>query len=584
MIRVEANGRNSLFRRYGAAVLKKLAALCALTLGPFGACLAQDDFFIKDYFVDINVKESGVFTVTEIIHVYFNYPRRGLIRDIPLQYKVSSEVSGRWLDRFFPHELEISAVSVKNHPFALEQQGTGIRIRIGDPNVYLEKDQIYEIQYSIANGVLHRKEFSEFYWNLIGDFWDQEIRHSGFKVRFPAGTPLKKEDVAVYTGRYGSKNQFTSAKVEGSVVEGEVSEMLGRGMGLTLAVRLPKGVVKEMPWHYGLWTHVKFGLIPLLAFALFGYSWWRFGRDSRLAKTVAYLPPKHIDSALAGYSIDLKAHQRDVLSLIPYFGAKGYLKLETQSGGDMVFYKLQDLPADAPPHQKIFFEGLFESGPAVNLSALKNRFYTTLAHCSDSIKDAALNSDYFTPQSVKVYRRSLYLLIIGGVLNAAYCVFNGRIVFAVITVAVIAVLVLINYILLKRSQLGDEIFLQVRGFRQFIKLAERDKLNFLLQEDPQYFDKTLPYAVAFGLTEEWTHKFAGLALQPPKWYGMQATHYSAHGGFNASDFERAMNDSLSEMRSVMSSQPAGDGASWSSGGGGGGFSGGGFGGGGGSSW
>lgn len=64
-----------------------------------------------------------------------------------------------------------------------------------------------------------------------------------------------------------------------------------------------------------------------------------------------------MDSALAGFAIDIKSNQRDALSLIPYFGSLGYLKLNmskkrTFSSDEMTFIKLKELSSDAPAHQK----------------------------------------------------------------------------------------------------------------------------------------------------------------------------------------------------------------------------------------
>jgi uncharacterized membrane protein YgcG len=311
--------------------------------------------------------------------------------------------------------------------------------------------------------------------------------------------------------------------------------------------------------------------------------WWKHGRDTRLAKVVAYLPPKKLDSALAGYAIDLKANQRDALSLIPYLGSKGYLSVKQVNDAEINFTKLQDLPADAPPYQKIFFEGLFGNQQQVSLSSLTNQFYTTLNATIDSIKDSALHSDYFTKDSVKIYKYSIFILILLAIVNSVFCFFGGNFLFLGFTIIVSVILILITYILLKRSMSGDEIYKEVRGFKQFIELAEKDKLQFLLKEDPNYFDKTLPYAFAFSLTETWGKKFEGLTLQPPSWYSSYGPVYYG-GGFNVMDFEKSMTSSLDEMRSVMSSQPSTDSSSWGGSSGGGGFSGGGFGGGGGSSW
>ena len=137
---------------------------------------------------------------------------------------------------------------------------------------------------------------------------------------------------------------------------------------------------------------------------------------------------------------------------------------------------------------------------------------------------------------------------------------------------------------------------KVLGFRDFIKTAELDKLNELVEEDPQYFYHIMPYAYVFGLSNKWIKNFEDLPVVPPVWY---------HGtrGFDHYDYYmmgRMMSDcSASVSNSIVIPAPSGGGSSgggWSSGGGGGsswsggggfsggGFSGGGSGGGGGGGW
>src|SRR3546814_11567447 len=56
---------------------------------------------------------------------------------------------------------------------------------------------------------------------------------------------------------------------------------------------------------------------------------------------------------------------------------------------ELTLFKKSELPADAPAHERIMFEGLFGAGDTVRISSLKNTFYTTLnkaraalgAHC-----------------------------------------------------------------------------------------------------------------------------------------------------------------------------------------------------------
>ena len=89
------------------------------------------------------------------------------------------------------------------------------------------------------------------------------------------------------------------------------------------------------------------------------------------------------------------------------------------------------------------------------------------------------------------------------------------------------------------------------------------------------FEKTLPFAMAFGLGARWAKAFAPLNLPPPTWY--QGAVIGA--SWSPVDFEKSLSGWSNSM--IAASSPP---RSSGSGSGGGGFSGGGGGGGGGGSW
>jgi uncharacterized membrane protein YgcG len=550
---------------------------------------AQDDYYIKDYFVDLRLEKNGKIKITELLRIHFNVPRHGIYRDLPLEYNVPSNVWGSFLDQLFFHKLFIDDIEVRNHPFKKQSFGTGVRLKIGDKDKFVHGEQLYQISYTIENGLLHGDNQTELYWNLIGDYISEEVQHAGFKITLPEGIQIQAGDINVWTGKYGAREQDVNYELKNGIITGETTESLGRNKAMTVSIRMPSNAVAKFP-AYRLWFyHLKFLFIPVLLILGFWYIWWNHGRDTRLADMVGYLPPKNMDPALAGFAIDIKANKRDALALIPYFGANGFLKVDHKknkgifSEDEITLYKLKDLPSNAPAHQKVFFNALFKNRDIVALSSLKEKFHSNLLQTLDSIGDTVLSSDYFIPKTVSIYRNSIWIVIVLGIINAVFCFFAGRFVFLALSLMIAAILAWFSYLHLKRSQTGDEKLKEINGFRKFIRLAEKDKLNFLVKEDPSYFDKTLPYAIAFDCADEWSEKFKGLTLPAPQWYTSNVPYYNSMSGFNAADFNKAMSTSLDEMRTVMSSVPSSSGSSGSSGGGGG-FSGGGFGGGGVSSW
>jgi hypothetical protein len=151
-----------------------------------------------------------------------------------------------------------------------------------------------------------------------------------------------------------------------------------------------------------------------------------------------------------------------------------------------------------------------------------------------------------------------------------------------------ALLVFINalfYYLLKAPTLkGRQVMDQVEGFKMYLSVAEKDRLNMLNppEKTPQLFEKYLPYALALNVENEWSEQFAEVLAKAqvdgqaysPSWY-----QGSSWNNFGTSGFSDSLGGAFA---AAIASSAAAPGSS--SGSGGGGSSGGGGGGGGGSGW
>jgi uncharacterized membrane protein YgcG len=142
------------------------------------------------------------------------------------------------------------------------------------------------------------------------------------------------------------------------------------------------------------------------------------------------------------------------------------------------------------------------------------------------------------------------------------------------------VMTLIFHHLLKRpTDSGREALDDIEGFRQYLSVAEQDRLNLENppERTPALFEKFLPYALALDVEQEWAEQFTEVlkaSESTPAWYQGKTLAAVGMAGFASS-----MGGSLASAISSSSSAPGS-----SSGSGGGGSSGGGGGGGGGGGW
>ncbi|WP_204211300.1 DUF2207 domain-containing protein [Merdimmobilis hominis] len=147
-------------------------------------------------------------------------------------------------------------------------------------------------------------------------------------------------------------------------------------------------------------------------------------------------------------------------------------------------------------------------------------------------------------------------------------------------------LALLAVVTKKHTPQGQAWTEKILGLREFIETAELDRINTLVEENPEYFYSVLPFAYVLGLTDKWAKQFESIAVPPPTWY----VSSDPHSVYTTMWMVRRLNRCTRSMAHVMTSVPPpppsarssnrGSGRSGRSGG----FSGGGHGGGGGRSW
>lgn len=130
---------------------------------------------------------------------------------------------------------------------------------------------------------------------------------------------------------------------------------------------------------------------------------------------------------------------------------------------------------------------------------------------------------------------------------------------------------------------GRSVLDKIDGFRQYLSIAETERLKILNPPDknPALFEKYLPYAMALDAEGEWGKQFADVLKQANDGAGYQAGWYTgtSPGGMDVDGLTANLGQGLAGAVSSAASAPGS-----SSGSGGGGSSGGGGGGGGGGGW
>jgi len=548
--------------------------LLAFCLPLFTAAPLFAEFFvIRDYLVRVDFLPDGALQFEETIVVEFTAERHGIFRNIPL----ANTVNGKY------QELILKNIQVEKWPFSSERQGNDLVLKIGDPDVYVNGRQTYLIRYRVENGLHFFDEHAEFYWDVLGTSWPVLTENFRFELHFPATLSLTNADIRLYTGPPGSIGQDGAFQLEpGPVLRGQTNRLFQPGEAVTVAVRLPKNAFPK-PEAWNIWYQLHgvllwpAGLLSALLGLLF------YSRNKRQAIMTEFQPPLDISPVVAGGFIDHRVDNNDVLALIPLLASRGYLKMEVEEktalwvfkSQDVRFIQLKEVDDALQPFERHFLVALFSSGKNVELDDLKNKFYVHLNSIRSEVKDWIHAQQWYEPDQ----RINRYLAYGAAGLCGFFGIgaINRNFIDGAICLAAAGLIFLLSRQFNQRNVAGNQIYKKLEGFRRFLVKAEKPVLERLLRDDPQYFDKTLPYAVAFGEVKHWTGLFDGLLSQPPNWYH---THGQSIGPrrFDMSNFGSQFSSEMNTIGSVFSSAPS------SSGSGGGGSSGGGSGGGGGGSW
>lgn len=564
-------------------------------------------FLVNNCKVDIYISEKGYFDVVENYDINFTEYKHGIYRTILTSYDLKNSEGKREKRKIWISHIEVPGHHFES-PFDFVQKlSDRVDIKIGDKDKTIIGPQHYEIKYRVGNAFLFEGPVIRFYWNIKPDDWYADFEKIEFSVHAPEGITLSEENCFVYSGYTGISTlsdafnlYYENNTLTGTSKSGYVSH---KGDSVTVLINLPEGSVKEVKPLWPFWNDYGWTLLIALLIGSFYYVWNRYGRDDRVISTTSFYPPKDMDPAMAGFLINDREDNSDLIALLPYWGSRGLIRIEELpkqglfGSSDTKLVRLKPLPENAPEYEQTIFNGLFDDSLSLSskgktihiigqllgqkeielksgevlVSSLKNTFYTTMSSARSSLKKKA--QPYYEAESKKVQGCTLGILIVTAIiLGFAGLFFWGPLALIAIVITCI-VLIFLNMYMIKKNALGNRMLSELKGFKRFIKIAEENKLKMLLKDDPGYFENTMGYALAFGLFDRWAKKFDALHIPPPDWYNTPS------GNINMYAFSKSFSQSMSSMKSTMVSSPSSSGGSS-----GGGSSGGGFGGGGGGSW
>lgn len=380
------------------------------------------------------------------------------------------------------------------------------------------------------------------------------------------------------------------------------------------------------------------------ATALYLYSSWsKVGRDPSKSSIIPlFAPPKGLSPAACQLILDRKYRPSGMAAAFTNMVAKGYLSLEQDTKRQFTLTRIAE-SADLSSGEAILAARLF---PNISATLTLNRAYNASLKSATSTFKAKLNSEYghqnfatnrkyviqgaviaFIPflamvllsNNIEAVGSSIFTMvatfILGQTIRQAVrqrsrpllfnLIANGLPILFVIVILnsfqqfgffqsapaitlmaysffTTALLGLFTWLLETPTVAGQKLVEQIEGFKLYLSVAEKDRLNFQHPPDMTLglFEQYLPYAIALGVENEW-----GKAFESTLSNNELASTSTSRSRFGGSHRALAMSTAVaSQLESTIASASTPPSSSSSSGFSSSGSSGGGGGGGGGGGW
>lgn len=519
------------------------APACLLVAGGLlgvlpGTAVAQGGFRVTELRAEYELRRDGSFDVVERIDVDFGYlHRHGIHRDIELSRRQRLDVRG------------VTDGDGRPLPVDIERRRR-TRIRIGDPERTVTGVQSYVLRYTVRGGLDHRGERAELYWQVTGTDSEVPIESAEATVTLPvqvtasgdatgslaarcfAGPP-ESSDASRCSAEASSPGRFRFAATD-----------LAPGEGLTMRADFPAEMITRPAWNERwLLLLTTFGPLgfPLLALAGLLLAWARSGRDPRAGSvTPEWRLPENLAPGLAGVLLDDRVDTRDLVAVLIDLARRGYVRIgRSEAPGPLARagrwrpaaraledlglggWRLDLLTTDRTGlevYERLFLDGLFGDARSRRLIDLRTRFPVHLPEIHRALYRQLVIRRLVRNDPAALRRRwawSGFAILVAGAGSVAL----GRDLLGIGIAGSGILVMLFSKIMPAVTPRGAALRRHLRGLEEYVRRAEKSEIEFreAPERTPERFSEMLPYAVALGVTDEWTRQFAGRLTRQPEW-------------------------------------------------------------------
>jgi len=494
------------------------------------------DYKYTNLDINADVLIDWTINVKETYTADFLVKKHGIFRTIPLNYSVD------W-NKF---HIDISNINVVWKKFTTKRSRGERTIKIWDPDKYVYWKVDYPISYTVYGLI---KNFSgmwyaELYWNLVWYNFDTSIWKVSTVIKLPkVYTGFQSSDFLIITDWSTTTVAQFAWKVDRSQWDKIIityDKNLPANQWITLAIKFPnnyfefdhekqeKLIGNAKFWFFWIIWSIKsfFGninnnnfIVILMILVFIPYILiasikkikntsklkWDFAEKYHIV--IQYTPPKWLNSAEVWLLFHRRALIKDMLSLIYKWAAQWLITLSAEyefklfsKSTYVMINKKSEIPENAPDYEKNFFKAIVHNNE--NKIDSNTKIFSEL-HLA-SLERYWKNMWWFNNTKNNNTTMIIYLLLVFIWVPLLSKVHPTACIVMFIILLIFGIIYFNNK--LEETDKWAELISHILWYKQFLKACDERQLKAFLKQDPLYFDKTLPYAVALWMETEFLEK------------------------------------------------------------------------------
>lgn len=537
--------------------------------------LSAESYFFKHYHILMRVDNNGTIQFKHEIQPEALDPNNGYYFNavVPTKYRVS-DIEDYYFDQTY-HELILlpkrNVFGRDYKPLVTEPVGegghqfykyyNGYNLDWSSYGLEEQHDKLLSFEYDVTGLLADHGLTTTF---PITQNLYEPAQSFSLRVEFPADATLIPDDYELWIATPEGKEQIELQTKDNVVSLAPIELFPDSKVFVTLGnpgQKMSFGNQVKLIWQNNIWL-----FIPLFFLLPFGLIWFLWRWDAKNNKWIHHYPPAQLTSAEAGILADEIVQDQDLVSLLYYWAARGIIKIKAITGSDgsrdYELTQLKPIPSSAKGFERIMLERIFrwtDGTDCIRVSKLKGFFSSTLTLARNDLEAHTKKNEFAVKETRGIGLVFKIAAGVGGLL--ATIAFFGvvthfdsdYILRYDIPIGILlssCITLVFGFLMPKQNKYGSRSMKDLMGFTNFLKTAEQREVEKLIQEKPDYFSKTLSFAIALGLPIEWGQKFTGLSLSQPKWY-----QDDQMAEFDPASFSKQIAQSAQHIHADFSAQP-----------------------------